>query len=227
MQTCQEMRKLDHLPRLARQFIQQGRPFDSFINQPFPVIHSYLFINFRNWQLCILNVLTGTYFCVYPFLGDGWKEKLEDFAVHDGHVIHELRRMTQAVRTADLQRLPDARHAERLARGVGHAVPRSRPACGTAGARRRSRRGSRREEDPSGVVRAASPRAQAQKHTGLGLLTPADVHFGRAPAILEQRQRVLSAAYACHPERFVKGLPKPLEVPTAVWINPPAKKEGS
>lgn len=54
-------------------------------------------------------------------------------------------------------------------------------------------------------------------HTGLALLTPADVHFQRAQAVLQKRQ----AAYAKTPERFVKGLPVPPQVPPAVWINPP------
>ena len=39
-----------------------------------------------------------------------------------------------------------------------------------------------------------------------------------------QRTRVLAAAYAAHPERFVKGTPTPADLPQAVWINPPAKK---
>ena len=58
-------------------------------------------------------------------------------------------------------------------------------------------------------------------HTGLGLLTPADVHYGRAPVVIQQRQQVLQAAYQKNPERFVKGLPKLPELPEAVWINPP------
>jgi putative transposase len=61
-------------------------------------------------------------------------------------------------------------------------------------------------------------------HSALGLLTPADVHFGRALAVLQQRQDVLEAAYRRTPQRFVKGFPKPLSLPTAVWINPPAKQ---
>lgn len=61
------------------------------------------------------------------------------------------------------------------------------------------------------------------RHSGLGFLTPAVVHFGHAPAVREQRQHVLAAAYAAHPERFVHGRPQPAELPTAVWINPPAK----
>ncbi len=58
-------------------------------------------------------------------------------------------------------------------------------------------------------------------HTAIGLLTPADVHFGRAQTILDQRQQVLQAAYLKNPERFVKGRSTPAQVPPAVWINPP------
>ena len=58
-------------------------------------------------------------------------------------------------------------------------------------------------------------------HTGLGLLTPAVVHFGQAAHVQAQRQQVLHQAYALHPERFVRGQPQPLALPTAVWINPP------
>jgi putative transposase len=61
-------------------------------------------------------------------------------------------------------------------------------------------------------------------HTGIALLTPAEVHFGRAEIILQQRQQVLLAAYAAHPERFVKGVPSPQPLPPAVWINPPMKE---
>lgn len=58
-------------------------------------------------------------------------------------------------------------------------------------------------------------------HTAIGLLTPADVHFGRARTVLDQRQQVLQVAYFKNPERFVKGLSVPTQLPTAVWINPP------
>lgn len=58
-------------------------------------------------------------------------------------------------------------------------------------------------------------------HSALGLLTPADVHYGRAEAIREARQQVLQQAYQAHPERFVKGVPTPPELPEAVWINRP------
>ena len=61
----------------------------------------------------------------------------------------------------------------------------------------------------------------AHHHSGLRYLTPADVHDGRAPTILEVRHRTRLAAYAAHPERFVQGPPRPETLPTAVWINPP------
>ena len=59
-------------------------------------------------------------------------------------------------------------------------------------------------------------------HWGLGLLTPATVHFGLADAVLTARQAVLDAAYAAHPERFVRRSPRSFPLPNAVWINPPA-----
>ncbi len=59
------------------------------------------------------------------------------------------------------------------------------------------------------------------RHSSLGLMTPAAVHWGLDHQLTLQRQQVLQTAYAAHPERFVKGLPKPPQVPEAVWINPP------
>lgn len=58
-------------------------------------------------------------------------------------------------------------------------------------------------------------------HSALGLMTPAEVHFGRAPLLIAKRQQVLTVAYERNPERFVRGLPIPPQLPTAVWINPP------
>lgn len=62
---------------------------------------------------------------------------------------------------------------------------------------------------------------QEHRHSGIGLLTPAVVHSGRAEAVHAERARVLAAAYRQRPERFVRGLPRPPELPTAAWINPP------
>ena len=59
-------------------------------------------------------------------------------------------------------------------------------------------------------------------HSGLGLLTPALVHYGQAETIRAQRQQVLLAAYLAHPERFVRGAPQLPNLPKEVWINKPA-----
>lgn len=59
------------------------------------------------------------------------------------------------------------------------------------------------------------------RHSGIGMMTPAAMHYGRAQELQIQRQAVLSAAYAAHPERFPKGPPSPWKLPTAAWINPP------
>lgn len=61
----------------------------------------------------------------------------------------------------------------------------------------------------------------AHHHSALGLMTPANVHSGQAQSVLQQRQHVLETAYQKNPERFVKGLPIPPQLPEAVWINPP------
>jgi putative transposase len=59
------------------------------------------------------------------------------------------------------------------------------------------------------------------RHSGIGFHTPADVHYGRAGLVRARRADVLSAAYAQHPERFVRKPPQPPALPTAVWINEP------
>ena len=58
-------------------------------------------------------------------------------------------------------------------------------------------------------------------HSGLGLLTPHDVHFGLAAQRVADRAAVLTTAYAAHPARFPAGRPMPAPTPTEVWINPP------
>ncbi len=63
------------------------------------------------------------------------------------------------------------------------------------------------------------------RHSGIGLLTPAIVHAGRAAEVTAARAVTLDAAYLAHPERFVRRPPTPPVVPTAVWINPPANDE--
>jgi len=62
---------------------------------------------------------------------------------------------------------------------------------------------------------------QEHRHTGISLLTPEMVHYGKARAIIESRQNVLTAAYDAHPERFVRKQPLHKPLPEAAWINPP------
>jgi putative transposase len=59
------------------------------------------------------------------------------------------------------------------------------------------------------------------RHSGIGFMTPAMVHFGHSPAIDERRRRVLQAAYAAHPERFKRRPPTPPTLPDVVGINLP------
>ena len=73
---------------------------------------------------------------------------------------------------------------------------------------------------------------QEHRHSGIGLLTPAMVHFGETQTVLARRQGVLDAAYQAHPDRFVRQAPMPLPLPSEVWINKPVPagqttKEGS
>ncbi len=58
------------------------------------------------------------------------------------------------------------------------------------------------------------------RHSGIGLHTPASVHFGTAHEIQRQRAQVLDAAYAAHPERF-RRKPVPPALPQKAWINEP------
>jgi putative transposase len=63
------------------------------------------------------------------------------------------------------------------------------------------------------------------RHSGIGLMTPAAVHYGQARQLHAARGHVLDAAFGAHPERFVRKPPVPPELPTAAWINKPNTKE--
>ena len=65
------------------------------------------------------------------------------------------------------------------------------------------------------------------RHSGIGLMTPAAVHHGRATELHAARARVLEAAYTARPERFVRGAPRPPTLPIAAWINKPDTKEAA
>ena len=62
---------------------------------------------------------------------------------------------------------------------------------------------------------------EEHRHSGIGFHTPADVHYGRAEFVRSRRAEVLSAAFAAHPERFVRQPPVPPALPAAAWINKP------
>jgi len=64
---------------------------------------------------------------------------------------------------------------------------------------------------------------QEHHHTGLALLTPAQVHYGEAEAILARRQATMDAAFERTPERFGHRRPKVARLPETVWINRPAQ----
>jgi putative transposase len=63
-------------------------------------------------------------------------------------------------------------------------------------------------------------------HAGIGMLTPADVHFGLVEQRVAERQTVLDAAYHAHPERFPRGRPIAQRPPLVVWINRPQLAPG-
>jgi putative transposase len=58
-------------------------------------------------------------------------------------------------------------------------------------------------------------------------MTPGAVHYGGAAELQAVRSAALTAAYAAHPERFVKGPPRPWPLLTAAWINRPEIKTTS
>lgn len=62
------------------------------------------------------------------------------------------------------------------------------------------------------------------RHSGIGLHTPASVHYGTATEIRQQRQATLDAAYAANPTRFGNRRPEPPKLPTKAWINDPSRE---
>ncbi len=64
-------------------------------------------------------------------------------------------------------------------------------------------------------------------HSGLGWLTPWNVHYGHAELRLSERKLVLRQAFEATPERFVRGVPTPPALPNAVWINRPRAQESA
>jgi putative transposase len=60
------------------------------------------------------------------------------------------------------------------------------------------------------------------RHTGIGLHTPASVHYDTAREVRAQRAVTLDAAYAANPARFRHRRPTPPRLPTVAWINEPS-----
>jgi transposase InsO family protein len=58
------------------------------------------------------------------------------------------------------------------------------------------------------------------RHSGIGLHTPASVHFGTAEAVRTQRATTLAQAYAAHPERFNRRPTRPNSPPWCGSTNP-------
>ena len=104
----------------------------------------------------------------------------------------------------------------------------------TPSPKRSSRRSSTARSFPSASDRSRTAARSARRSspgTTTSIITAASASSrprsstsARPPRSARIAQQVLAAAYAAHPERFVNGRPRPADLPTAVWINPPAKK---
>jgi len=62
------------------------------------------------------------------------------------------------------------------------------------------------------------------RHSGIGLHTPASVHYGTASEIRADRAATLDAAYNANPHRFHGRRPTPPKIPTVAWINDPSRE---
>jgi len=58
------------------------------------------------------------------------------------------------------------------------------------------------------------------RHSGIGMHTPASVHFDTATEVQAHRQATLDRAHAQTPERFTRR-PRPPRLPEQAWINQP------
>jgi hypothetical protein len=64
-------------------------------------------------------------------------------------------------------------------------------------------------------------------HSGLGYLTPHEVHNGLAKSGANKRPGFSDKPYERYAQRFVRGLPNPALLPTAAWINKPKEISGT
>ncbi len=62
-------------------------------------------------------------------------------------------------------------------------------------------------------------------HSGICFLCPAEVHAGKAQAMLLNRHEVYEAARSAHPERWNGRATRKWELPVEVWLNPAQDSE--
>jgi putative transposase len=76
--------------------------------------------------------------------------------------------------------------------------------------------------DQASIGGTSNPALTFGLHGGIGLHTPADVHYGLAGDTARQRSQTLEAARQQHPTRFATTHdPKILDLPASAWINEP------
>jgi len=111
--------------------------------------------------------------------------------------------------------------AQELASMVGVA-----PACRVIGLPRATSDNPNSGPSPEACVRAFCGDFfdwynNEHRHSGIAMLTPAQVHCGNPNEVLQRRRQVPMAAWLAHPERFTKGMPRLRALPSIAWINPP------
>ncbi len=63
------------------------------------------------------------------------------------------------------------------------------------------------------------------RHSGIGLVTPEQLHYGFAQDVYDQRCFTLKNAFEKNPERFKGKKPQPPALPEAAWINKPKQEK--
>lgn len=63
------------------------------------------------------------------------------------------------------------------------------------------------------------------RHSGIGLVTPEQLHYGRAQEVYDQRCIILKNAFEKNPERFRGKISQPPALPEAAWINKPKQEK--
>ncbi len=81
------------------------------------------------------------------------------------------------------------------------------------------------QEDAIAFGRAFFPwYNEEHRHSGIGLMTPSQVHYGAVPQVLKTRTEAMMQAFQANPVRWngrAPSLPQILQPAQAVWINPP------